>query len=184
MNSLYLIILLFLVSACSGSLPNHTSCNFSSNTDEPERCFGGVGDRCKNGIFILAPMTLDYDTCTVNGYMSIGSIEHDKCCIKTSNKGHKCAFPEENTKLCVKEWDKAVQDTLCSNIGMQRQWKEVFGPYPLNNSGDSTNKIFYTPKNFKVHPDYKKYCKNGCKKNKFGKIILDKDFCGLYCLCK
>jgi len=179
---IYLNIILLLFVSCTIQ-KDTSSCNFSSNTTEPERCFGGVGDRCK-GVFLLAPMTLNYDTCTVDGYMSIGSIEHDKCCIKTLNKGHHCAFPEKNTKLCVKEWNKAVKDTLCSNIGVPRQWKEVFGAYPLDNNGDSTDKLFYAPKNFRVDPNYQKYCKYGCKKDKDGKIILHKDFCGSYCLCK
>jgi len=182
MKKIYFLIILFLILSCSNKVENNSSCNFSSNTSEPERCFGGVGDRCK-GIFLLAPMSLNYETCTVDGYMSIGSIEHDKCCIKTLNKGKHCAFPEKNTKLCSKEWDKAVADTLCSSIGIQRQWKVVFGKYPIKNHGDSTDKLFYAPKNFRVHPDYQKYCKNGCKKNSLGEILLYEDFCGTYCIC-
>lgn len=179
--SFIMIILVFL--SCTQSIPQNNHCNFSSNTSEPERCFGGVGDRCNKGVFLLAPMSPNYKNCTIDGYMSIGSIEHDKCCIKTLNQGHKCAFPEDNTKLCTEEWNKAVKDTLCSAIGAKRQWKIIFGPYPKNNNGDSVSQQFYAPKDFKVASEYQKYCKNGCKTNELGKVIFYQDICGQYCTC-
>jgi len=184
MKILFLIIFLLFILSCSEPYPLKSSCNFSSNTNEPERCFGGIGDRCNKGVFLLAPMILNHKSCTVSGYMSIGSIEHDKCCIKTLNKGYKCAFPEENTKKCIKEWNKAVEDTFYSSLGANRQWKVTFGPYPANNSGDYTSRNFYAPQNTKVDFKYKKYCQYGCKKDKEGKIILSQDICGTYCICK
>jgi len=184
MKILYFTISVLFFSSCTQFIPLNNSCNFSSSTNEPERCFGGIGDRCNKGIFLLAPMSLNYKDCTVSGYMSIGSIEHDNCCIRTLNTGYKCAFPEKNTKKCTKEWDKAVSDTFCSSIGAMRQWKMIFGPYPRNNNGDSLSKEFYAPKDLKVSPKYQKYCKNGCKKDKFGKVIFSQDICGEYCICK
>jgi hypothetical protein len=66
-----------------------TQCDFSSEPSDPERCFGGVGSRCM-GDAPGSPFVPHEDTCLVDGWMSVGSILHDRCCLATNNLGYSC----------------------------------------------------------------------------------------------
>lgn len=184
---LFVVFSCLFNSSCLSRIPSNERCNFSSVFSEPERCFGGIGDRCK-GVPIIAPMYFNESTCTVSGYMSVGSILHDKCCIRTLNTGYKCAFPDEKTSECRKEWDKAIRDSLCSVFGAKRQWAVTFGPYQIDNGGDCSTDCetlpFRAPSGAAVDLADQIYCKNGCLKSANGEVISYEDVCGDYCICQ
>ncbi len=181
-KTIALFYIIFFYTSCASVEKNGDYCNFSPERSEPERCFHGIGDRCK-GVPILAPIHLNFDYCTAFGYMSIGSILHDQCCDKNKN-GYRCAFPDKNTSLCLSEWNEAVRDTFCSTIGASRQWKVTFGPYYKDNKGDNLYLKSNAPSGQRVDIKHIAYCKNGCQTNEKGIIITKQDFCGQYCICQ
>lgn len=163
-------------------------CNFSSNDDDPERCFGGVGKRCLGvDLFLLpdAQMTPDEDTCEVRGYISVGSILHDKCCNDYNNNGFSCKwFDVESSPItdlgrCEDAWNEAFADTA-----HQLQWEKVFGPYPIGNNGDNVTQDFYRtapvgtrmPIDIKINGDVidtEEYCSSGhFEYNEYGNQII------------
>ena len=160
-------------------------CDFSSEPGEPERCFGGVGTRCK-GDAPGAPFTKDEDTCYVYGWMSVGSILHDKCCIETNNTGYSClALNQGDPNLCKKEWEEAWFNTLCSLLFAPRQWQYTFGPYPAGNAGDDTNQDLRAPVGTRINPEYQNLCSSGsCMVDAEGNTIIEWDLCGQYCECQ
>lgn len=170
-------------------ITNCSHCNFSSATGEPERCFGGVGVRCE-GIVIVAPFTKHDDTCLVDGWMSVGSILHDRCCLATGNAGYSCAALNQGDKrLCKKEWDEAWYNTQCTALGpalaAPRQWQRVFGPYPAGNTGDDVTQDLRAPARANVNPKYESLCASGkCERDSRGHTIVYFDNCGKYCRCQ
>lgn len=160
-------------------------CDFSSAPGEPERCFGGIGVRC-NGIPGVAPFVKDEKTCEVKGWMSVGSILHDRCCAETNNAGYSCLSPDQGDQsLCYSEWQEAWYNTQCTALGTRRQWRHTFGPYPLANTGDDTRADLRAPRGSRVNPEYLYMCSSGnCRKNKKGETILRMDQCGYYCVCE
>jgi hypothetical protein len=170
-------------------VPNCSHCSFSSATGQPERCFGGVGVRCE-GIAVVAPFTKHDDTCLVDGWMSIGSILHDRCCLATGNAGYSCAALNQGDKrLCKKEWDEAWSNTQCTALGpalaAPRQWQRVFGPYPAGNTGDDVTQDLRAPAGANVNPKYESLCASGrCERNSKGHTIVYFDNCGKYCRCQ
>jgi hypothetical protein len=165
-------------------------CDFSKR-EGIEICFGGIGSGC-DGIPLLAPFTNREDTCKVEGWVSAGSILHDKCCLDTNNKGWFCPGPfQGDTNLCKNEWDEAFRDTWNSmgNILSPRQWKFAFGPYPLGNSGDFILKEFPSvelkaPSGIHINPEYQELCQSGKCIEENGNIKLDSDSSGKYCICQ
>lgn len=168
------------------------SCNFSSDKYAPERCFGGVGNRCEG--VLGAPMTKDKDNCKVHGYMSVGSILHDRCCIEHRNGvmcggdgTEKCTDSDGNEiNCCQEEWDEAFANTGCSTaMNSPRQWEYTWGPYRwCENPSDDTNAPLYAPSGTRVNPKYGEFCEFGCKDDGNGNIIIESDLCGDYCVCR
>lgn len=173
-SAILALMAVFLFS-CSVMNENKLNCNFSSDNSEPERCFYGVGDRCK-GIPLIANFKFDNESCIANGYMSIGSILHDKCCIDSGNVGVFCAFSNGSPE-CIQEWEIAKHDALCTILGYKRQWQVNFGPYKIGNKGDDISKKIYATSGAKIDLKYSTFCKDGCSS-------LGRDFCGDYCICK
>ena len=160
-------------------------CNYSSKPEEPERCFGGIGVRCK-GIAGVAPFTKHPNTCFVDGWMSVGSILHDKCCLASNNTGFSCSgINKGNKALCKQEWNEAWYNTQCTQLGAPRQWRHTFGPYPYGNTGDDTNQDLRVPSGRRVNPRYEYLCASGkCEVNSNGKPKIRTDACGKYCKCQ
>jgi hypothetical protein len=161
-------------------------CDFSSEPGEPERCFGGVGERCKGipGV----PFIKDESTCEVQGWMSVGSILHDRCCLQTNNAGWNCrGINTGGDPICQSQWDEASANTLCSAIpfgAAPRQWLKTFGPYPAGNLGDDTSRCLRAPDLARVNPRYEKLCQSGkCRTDVSGNTIKKSDACGEYCEC-
>lgn len=169
-------------------------CDFGSSDNDPQRCFGGVGARCKNDTLGLATKTYDHVNCTVEGFMSVGSILHDNCCIHNP-KGYSCQGLNSNNsglpeKLapCKEEWEEAWGNTSCG-----RQWKVKFGSYFEGNKGDflDENYVFFVgkqslkvPKGQKIDPKYQHLCNGGqCVTSTTSQTNIGFDSCGLYCLC-
>lgn len=177
------ILVTFL--SCGTVNHNYTGgkCNFSSKVSEPERCFGGVGDRC-NGVPVVAPVTLDYDACTAHGYTSVGSIRHDRCCVAVANVGYRCAYHDSELVECKEEWDHAVHDALCSAFGASRQWPVKHGPYPIDNAGDNTEAGILACAGTRMELKYQEYCREGCMAGTDGKVDVHRDVCGDYCICR
>jgi hypothetical protein len=160
-------------------------CDYSSKPEEPERCFGGIGVRCK-GIAGVASFTKHPNTCLVDGWMSVGSILHDKCCLATNNTGFSCSgINKGNKALCKQEWNEAWYNTQCTQLGAPRQWRHTFGPYPYGNTGDDTNQDLRVPSGRRVNPRYEYLCASGkCEVNSNGKPRIRTDACGKYCKCQ
>lgn len=160
-------------------------CDFSSEPSDPERCFGGIGTRCK-GDAPGAPFRLHEDSCLVDGWMSVGSILHDRCCLLTNNAGYSCSgINQGDRRLCKQEWQEAWDNTQCTLLGAPRQWQRTFGPYPAGNTGDDTNQDFRAPIGARVNPSYQHFCPSGqCQVNSKGKTIIKRDQCGRYCECQ
>ena len=168
------------------------TCDF--NKDSGERCFGGVGIGCKSAPG-AGPFTADCDTCIVSGWMSIGSILHDKCCDKNPD-GYSCdSGPfEGDINKCKEEWDEAWDDTL-----FEIQWKQDFGPYRYDSVGDDVNKTFkrFAPAGAKIpynvivngsKIDTEEYCLSGSfnKDNEGYPIVKTSHLFGFskeYCVC-
>jgi hypothetical protein len=162
-----------------------------------EKCFGGIGSQCE-GVkipkLVNLPFHQDKKTCTVKGYMSVGSILHDQCCIRTNNMGYMCAIG--TTGECYAEWQQAVSDVKCD-----RYWDKEFGPYFLGGNGDNYNYLVW---NLKAKsgarigacsdfPNYKdsclKLCPTGCKTDANGNIMIFDDTnkkcnCNQYAICE
>ena len=104
-----------------------------------EQCFGGVGSKCE-GVLLAAPAGKRKPDGTQILYVSVGSIAHDNCCLKSPD-GWSCQDLELGTdwnRNCMGEWIKAVNS---SGIP-RRHWKAKnppFGPYSLNNYSDDLN---------------------------------------------
>ena len=162
-----------------------SACDFSSQPGEPERCFGGVGKRC-DGDAIGAPFTVNEDTCYVDGFMSVGSILHDRCCLETNNIGYSCSgLNQGDPNLCMEEWEEAWYNTQCSILGYPRQWEYRFGPYPVGNSGDDTSQDLRAPQGTRVNPNYQNICETAkCRVDTGGDPIIEFDGCGNYCVCE
>ncbi len=171
---IFFLFSIFVLHSCSTNI-NENACNFSSKYGEPERCFFGVGNRCE-GIPLIARFKKDNKSCYVDGYISVGSMLHDKCCFESKNKGYFCAKPDGSMQ-CINEWNKAKKDSICSFFGFDRQWKSTFGPYKIGNKGDNVGEELSIPSGAKINIRDKNLCKNGCK-------TTGVDFCGKYCVCK
>jgi hypothetical protein len=157
-------------------------CDFSTETGI-ERCFGGIGTQCEGDV-PKARFTRDEDTCRVNGWMSVGSILHDRCCVRTNNTGFHCANPIEGTTDCVDEWREAKDNVICKWKGGSRQWQYTFGPYPAGNTGDDTNTDFRAPVGAKVKIDQQGFCPSGSGRCRDAKGKPLRDLCGRYCECE
>ena len=163
-------------------------CDFSIHPGI-ERCYEGVGSQC-SGVSIpytnvmLLTFIQDEKTCNVEGWASVGSILHDKCCLETKNAGYLCKN-NVNTTLCKKEWDEAQNNYLCSKTGLApRQWEVTFGPYPLGNTGDNTYTDLKVPPGERVKPEYSTMCQSGKCSVQNGAVKNEYDICGDYCTCQ
>jgi hypothetical protein len=95
-------------------------------------CFGASGSHCEGDP--LHPTRKYDDSCTVNAFVTKGSIAHDKCC-KANPDGYACdgwnvgeQFKSPNRLApCELEWRQAVEDAR-----LQRGKWELFGPYYQN----------------------------------------------------
>jgi hypothetical protein len=193
--SILVICLCFLISTISATAPvmNFTAtttsggqaqlttgCDFSKQPGI-ERCFGGIGPQC-DGIPVLAPITKDEKTCIAKGSMSIGSILHDKCCLKNKNSGVMCEIdiPHLFSQTCINEWKEAQANTFGD-----RQWDVEFGPYYSGNGGDDTTKELTAPSGARVNPEYLGLCQSRkCLEDKNGNTIIQLDGSGWYCTCE
>lgn len=164
-------------------------CDFGSTDNDPQRCFGGIGARCKNDVS-FAPKTYNYDRCEVNGFMSAGSIEHDRCCL-TNPAGANCQEFElsfvSDGDVCGREWNEAWYNSQCSGLGASRQWPVTFGTYKFANQGDfdsqgnfSGQHALNIPAGQKINPAYQHLCFSGyCRSESAGF-----DACGNFCTCE
>ena len=146
-------------------------CDFSASK---ERCFGGIGSGCSGNAGIFAPFVRHKDTCIVDGWMSVGSILHDRCCLQTNNEGWSCLEVDKGDETrCKDVWQEAWDNTTCG-----RQWRQTFGPYCIG-SGDNTNSDLRAPRGAKVSPKYANYCQSGsCE------VSIIPDACVFYCVCQ
>lgn len=176
----------------------NAGCDFSKQLGI-ERCFGGIGDQCWGANLIqqeidfglfkktftinIVPVEQNQNTCLGNGWMSVGSIRHDKCCIITPT-GKLCNGNFFGNG-CEDEWNEAQSDTICSQtLNSPRQWPVTFGPYFYGNNGDDTTADLKAPSGTKVAIKNEKYCQSGqCKKDCNGNPIKKTDSCGEYCEC-
>ncbi|MCX5886271.1 MAG: C-type lectin domain-containing protein [Proteobacteria bacterium] len=160
-------------------------CDFSTEPDiKIQRCFGGIGTQCE-GNAPGTPFTKDEDTCLVYGWMSVGSILHDRCCYETNNAGYWCPGPMQgDPNLCADEWAEAKFNTWCTRIGAPRQWQYTFGPYPAGNTGDDTSQDLRAPVGARVNPEYQYLCPSGSGRCKNAKGRPLWDICGFYCECQ
>jgi hypothetical protein len=170
-----------------GTIKVASKCNFSKQLPF-ERCFGGIGDHCEwTSALVLAPFIYDEKTCTVQGWMSIGSILHDRCCIETNNNGVECENPDGRS-TSPREWDEATWNTYCTANLDIRQWPYTFGPYPIGNVGDNKNQEFRAPKGARVNPEYAYLCRTGrCEVREDGQPKVHHQTvtgCGPYCICE
>jgi hypothetical protein len=167
-------------------------CDFSSIPLFTERCFGGVGPGC-DGIPVLniAPMHKDPDTCIATGYISAGSIRHDKCCFQNDNNGFACkGYPELRpeyifSQTCKKEWDEAYQNWYCPG-DVPRQGIRPWGPYLCDELGDDENAPIYLPPGTAVNvtdPENRTFCQYDCELDSEDNPIINEDNCGEYCVC-
>lgn len=160
------------------------TCDFSTQPGIV-RCFGGVGSGCSGNAMFFAPFTRNQNTCMANGWMSAGSIAHDKCCSLTDNAGYYCRgpFTNVNSRDCRADWNEAQKDATCGHGRFPktlRQWPETFGPYPFGNPGDNVAIAVKAPAGVRVFPPYSNVCPSGgCKVNSTGT-----DACGQYCVCQ
>ncbi|NTW18770.1 MAG: hypothetical protein HGA42_03785 [Nostocales cyanobacterium W4_Combined_metabat2_030] len=106
-------------------------CDFRPRPGE-QLCFGASGSHCEGDP--LHPTRKYDDSCTVNAFVTKGSIAHDKCC-KANPDGYACdgwnvgeQFKSPNRLApCELEWRQAVEDAR-----LQRGKWELFGPYYQN----------------------------------------------------
>jgi hypothetical protein len=158
------------------------ACDFSFS-DGHEWCFGGIGRGCA-GIPLL-PFVEDDQTCLVAGWVSAGSILHDRCCLETNQTGYFCSgSPVGNG--CKKEWKLAVADveSFFLSLCVARGWSYAFGPYPVGTMGDDTTRDLPAPPGARLDPKYESLCASGrCQVDRRGKTVIKKDECGKYCEC-
>ncbi|MDP3298129.1 MAG: LamG-like jellyroll fold domain-containing protein, partial [Thermodesulfovibrionia bacterium] len=170
---------------CTNGGGGGSKCDFSTSPDiNIQRCFGGVGNQCEGDApFDLAPFDPDWNTCEVAGWMSVGSILHDRCCIDTNNNGFGC----NNNWLpgqCYDEFMMAFCETASG-----RYWPHTFGPYPAGKGGDNTdvdtNTDLRAPSGVRVNWIHRDLCQSGCEVDAQGKIVIGFDLCeGYYCVCQ
>jgi hypothetical protein len=122
-----------------------------------EQCFGGIGGKCAgvpqvNGLVVKrGPRNVDG---TQMLSVAVGSIAHDTCCLDNPT-GYFCreeepVFPSRKalrTRLCVREWVKAVQDTTHG-----RSWEFEFGPYSAKIYTDNLDRLAPTPNRRYMRP--------------------------------
>jgi uncharacterized membrane protein len=165
-----------------------SKCDFSS-VSGIERCFGGIGSGCSGNAAPLfsPPFVRHEDTCTVDGWMSVGSILHDKCCLETNNEG-KCCHGYDipgilctgDQTLCAEQWNEAVANSLC-----HRWWPQTFDKYSIGNNGDNTSSDLRAPSGVRVNWIHRDLCQSGCEVDAQGKIVIGFDLCdGYYCVCQ
>jgi len=158
-------------------------CDFSSQP-KIEKCFGGIGVQC-NEISSAIPFVKDETTCLVTGWMSVGSILHDQCCLKTKNTGYSCLVLFQGSNKCKQDWNEAMSNTVCTGLGAPRQWINTWGPYFTGTAGDNTAKALRAPPGTRVDPNYQYLCSFGrCTIDSKGKTITSRDLCGKYCICQ
>jgi hypothetical protein len=153
-------------------------CDFST-VPGIERCFGGIGTQCE-GDSPWPGLEFDkhYDTCLVDGWMSVGSILHDTCC-KEDNTAFMCATKNTKTRICRREFILATLDVVC-----HRFWEKTFGPYPVGNDGD-VNPDLKAPSGARVQPYYQNFCTTGkCRVNARGRTIIYGKVPCRYCVCE
>jgi len=167
-----------------------SNCDFTSVPLVRELCFGGVGKGCEGAPG--APSDKKGNSCYVKGWMSVGSILHDRCCVATSNAGYNCNNPwwlidTGDPMKCWDEWQEAWHDTADCTITHREpdhQWQFIFGPYPAGSKGDSTNADLRAPAGTRVTPKYQYVCSSGrCEIDAQCNTIIKYDGCGNYCEC-
>lgn len=140
----------------NGYIIEYAGCDF---TTQPgiEKCFGGIGSQCE-GIPLLKRLKFVpiKGTCNISGYMSVGSILHDRCCLESGCDG------------CDAEWRLAWDDAKTCG----RYWPITFGPYYVGTDGDDTMVNVKAPSGARIgvdplrYPDYPKICETVCPTNK------------------
>jgi hypothetical protein len=155
-------------------------CDFSTSSDiKMQRCFGGMGSQCEGDAFLY--FYKDENTCLVQGWMSVGSILHDRCCFENDNKGFMCdGISTLFKRKCFREFYDAKSDLQCGHF-----WSYSFGPYPAGNTGDDTSQDLRAPSGARIHPQDQSFCQSGqCRVDAKGKTIINgKGFCR-YCICQ
>jgi len=73
----------------------------------PEHCLGAVGIKCQNVVGNV-------------GFITVGSILHDNCCVLNHPNGYFC-HNGGSIAVCKPEWNKALRDSL-----ELRQWSTIF----------------------------------------------------------
>jgi len=156
------------------------TCDFSIQP-KIEKCFGGIGTQCKGDMLYFYK---DENTCLVTGWMSVGSILHDRCCFINDNNGFLCDGFSTLKKInnCLKEFANAKSDVQCGN-----NWSYTFGPYPAGNTtGDNTAQDLRAPRGAQVHPQDESFCQAGrCQVDAKEKTIVIKSWNGCRsCVCE
>ena len=115
-------------------------------------CFTGIGSGCSHNAPGAGPWTPNCEEGTITGWISLGSILHDQCCVDNPSEGIMCdgdfndLDPRLSDRPCYKEWWEASYDNL-----FEVQWQADFNPdYPV---GEYYNKENYTriaPYNAKI----------------------------------
>lgn len=89
-----------------------------------EQCFGAVGAGCE-GVSILAPGQPHGDG-TYTMYVSVGSIEHDNCCLKNPN-GNWCSPDMQNPMAAIGHVGMSqIADWLNQNGACAAEWRKAF----------------------------------------------------------
>lgn len=112
-----------------------------------ERCFGGIGGGCSGAPF---NWTTTYANGQVTASVSVGSIQHDTCCLLHpfgyACQGFGTKTADEN-RFCLTEWNKAAN----YNAGTTRKWQHLFGPY-FDNVGDDLTGVLYNGRGYGEFP--------------------------------
>ncbi|NJO15705.1 MAG: hypothetical protein HC877_08145 [Thioploca sp.] len=114
-----------------------------------ERCFGGIGSGCDGAPF-------NWTTTNINGKVtasvSVGSIQHDTCCL-LHPLGYACqgfgTKTADENRFCQPEWNKSAN----FNAGTTRKWRYSFGPYLDNNVGDDLTGVLSNVRGYSELPD-------------------------------
>jgi hypothetical protein len=97
-------------------------------TIPPQRCVGATGPQC--GFLVKHNRDGSF-----SGFVTVGSILHDNCCIQHYPDGYWCRNGGEDQSVCMDEWKKAR-----SNFLHRRGWwvKSGWGPYAECQGDDIT----------------------------------------------
>lgn len=121
------VVLMVGISAAEAS-QGYRTCNFANEAGK-QKCFGASGNQCEGGD-PLHPPKYHQQNCTVDMFVTNGSIAHDNCCVRNPN-GRACRgwipkedSPNRKNAPCSKEWDQAFKDSMVN----RGRW-QAFGPY-------------------------------------------------------